>query len=392
MPLEKYSVWAQKTKVLEGRAPVSVAPSGPKRSRLEAADGWKTGMEDPAPERAMVKSLLAWIDQVVMPFRRQLTAPAQAILDKGLLAVMHLGKGKTYAQMAQAADDFCDRVEGEVEKVRVDGLIKPSELRRLHPELFPGGMGLRLETTVPPASGFAAAKNPVEAMHLFGRCGGLPEGPVRPRGRFRVHEMSRRLFEAGTPGSAWTGICQMGRRCNQPDDVIYLVPNAAVGSHLGFDHSRETKAEVKPGEHGFKGETSHHYACVMIETRMGGFEIDPAHWNGRAKQEWTDPQTSGIFWGFSIVRAFNILGHLYAWTSVSTNRFGSSVFYHDLGEADPTLTQDQYMALSVGQRKQATQAKRFGQGIELGIKRYVGDNDVAVDWACAIWQATKDLA
>ena len=128
----------------------------------------------------MVKSLLAWIDNVVMPFRCRLTAPAQVILDKELLKLMHMGKGKSYADMSVAADGFCDQIE---ENTLLSGnTIKPSELKRRYPELFRGGRGLRLDTVVPPGGAFVAAATPVDAMHLFGRCAGKPNGPMARRG------------------------------------------------------------------------------------------------------------------------------------------------------------------------------------------------------------------
>lgn len=380
-PLERYSDWIRKTQPLEGLGvQVPVAPTGPKGSRPELSPGWQTGMAHPAAERAMVRSLGAWIERVVMPYRQQLTAPAQMAVDKELLILMHLGKGKSYDDLVKAADGMCDRVNADA---LVGGdLIRPSDLKRRFPELFPGGMGLRLDRMAPPAGGFAAAQQPVDAMHLFGRCAGKAVGPVPPCNAMRVHAKSALLFKLGAAGSAWTGICQMGRRSGRDEDIVYLVPNASVGSHMGFEHTPETKRDVKPGEHGLGGETSHSYACVRIRDSMGGFEIAPDQWNGRPFTDWFDPQSSGALWGFSMVKAFNILGHLYAWTSVSTNRFGSSTYFYDTREPDPTLTNDQFDALPPLEKLKAKQQKRFGSDVPTGVKKYGGETDVAVDWAC----------
>ena len=393
MPLENYSQWALRTKAEPqyGRGgvlvQVPVAPSGPRFSRPEQAPGWTTGMEDPVAERAMVKSMLAWIDAVVMPFRVRLTAPAQVILDKELLKLMHVGKGKSYLEMAAAADGFCQSID---ENALLSGttLLKPSELKRRYPELFSGGQGLRLDYAVPPGGGFLAATSPVDAMHLFGRCAGKPNGPVAPKSRMRVHDESRRMFEAGAPGSAWTGICQMGHRSGIDSDIVYLVPNAAVGSHLGFEHNHATRQEIKPGEHGLQGNTSHSHACGMIEMRMGGFEVGGGLWNTRPPTDWVDAQSAGMLWGFSVVRAFNSLGHLYAWTSVSTNRFGGSKYYADDGSKDASPTQDEFAAMKLSEQRRWRKGDKYYTGVSV----YGGDTDVALDWAISIWKATKDLA
>jgi len=344
-------------------------------------------MEDPEAERAMVKSLQAWIEKVVLPYRAHLTAPAQLVLDKELLRLMHRGKGQSYAALAAAADALCDRVMNDA---LLNGqIMKPRQLKRRFPALFPGGRGFDL-SDVPPDAGFVTATRPTDAIHHFGRCAGKDRGPIAPGPQIFVHEGSRRLFQRGAPGTAWSGICQMGARSNRPYDLVYLVPNESVGSHLGFVHNHETRSTIRPGEHGHQGETSHHYACFQIE-RTWGFDIDPNEWNGRPRTDWFDPQASGIFWGFSMIKAFNCLGHLYAWTSVSTNRFGSALYYRDLNEPDPTLSADQFEALTAGEKIRAVKERRFGQGIDLGIKQSDGSSDVALDWAYHIWRATKDL-
>jgi hypothetical protein len=389
MKLEKYSVWVTRTRQYEGIAtPVPVAPTGPGFRRAELTDGWRTGMADPQPERAMVKSLQAWIEKVVMPFRAHLSTPAQIMLDKELLRVMHMGKGKSYNDLAAAADAMCDRVMNDA--LLSGSIMKPSQLKSRFPELFPGGSGLEISRDLPANGGFVAASRPTDAIHHFGRCAGKETGPIAPRREIRVHDASKRLFQRGADGSAWSGICQMGARCNRGYDLVYLVPNEAVGSHLGFIHNHETRQTIPPGEHGHKGETSHHYACYQIE-HTWGFDISDGEWNGYAMDDWFDPQSSGIFWGFSMLKAFNCLGHLYAWTSVSTNRFGSSIFYRDLNETDPTLSRNQFDALSPMEKMRAQKEGRFGKGVELGMKVYGGETDVAKDWAYHIWKATKDL-
>ena len=91
-----------------------------------------------------------------MPFRAQFTALAQMAVDHELLILMHLGKGRTYQQMVDAADGMCDRVNSDA--LLSGAVIKPSQLQRRYPAIFPKGKGFRLERIT--STGFVSAPSP----------------------------------------------------------------------------------------------------------------------------------------------------------------------------------------------------------------------------------------
>lgn len=178
-------------------------------------------------------------------------------------------------------------------------------------------------------------------------------------GEIKVEDQSKVDFEHGAPGSAWIGLLTISQRTGGGPHMLYLVPALHMEKHLSMPHLEG----VKPVEQW--GASGHHEAlfrCIAenrINTRTWHrTEYTPEP--GKGLRDIKECSYVGCVLGFAMVRAYNAIGHQWAFIS---------------GTLQPTGTGD------------------WTKQGELYVMKKKGDDfSLPKSWALAIWKSTKDLS
>lgn len=180
-------------------------------------------------------------------------------------------------------------------------------------------------------------------------------------GTLVLENLSQKEFELGSPGTAWIGILAIAKRCGIPNSMVYLVPALHMEKHLSLPHQAEG-VSVPVEQWAASG---HNEAAVrlVIEGRLKTDKWQKTINNPEGKLK--DPKDvvwCGCLMGFAMVKAYNAIGHQWAFTSGTLNPGGT----------DDWQPSPEQKGLLVGKGK--------------------GDSFcIPTEWARAIWKATKDL-
>jgi len=176
-------------------------------------------------------------------------------------------------------------------------------------------------------------------------------------GVIQVEPKSIKDFQDGTPGSAWIGLLVLGQRTGGGPHLLYLIPALHMEKHLSLPHS----PGVDPVEQW--GASGHHESitrCIQ-QGRIDTRQWHKTEYNLDGKVQLGDASAMGCVMGFAMVKAYNAIGHQWAFTS---------------GTLNPTAT-----------AKWEADAR--------GVFRITVKGDpwcIPKSWAVAIWQSTKELA
>lgn len=188
-----------------------------------------------------------------------------------------------------------------------------------------------------------------------------PEAPwLGDPGTVVLEDLSRERFEKGSPGAAWVGVLLNGKRAGLDKSIVYLVPAMHMEKHLSLPHNEAIGA--KPVAQW--GAAGHHMAATRLITEKR-IPIDDWHrteYTPKGKlEDVKDASWVGVMMGFAIVKAYNAIGHQWAFISGTLNKPGT----------------DNWTAKEEGG---LLYPENKGDGF-LMPKR----------WAVAVWKATKDL-
>ena len=176
-------------------------------------------------------------------------------------------------------------------------------------------------------------------------------------GDIEVEAQSIKDFNEGTGGSGWIGLLVLGQRTGGGPHRLYLIPALHMEKHLSLPHA--------PGADPVEqwGASGHHEAitrCIQ-QGRIDTSKWHKTEFNLDGKVKLGDASSMGCVMGFAMVKAYNAIGHQWAFTSGTLNPTGTAKW-----EAD---------------------AK--------GVFRITVKGDpwcIPRSWAVAIWKSTKDLA
>lgn len=188
-------------------------------------------------------------------------------------------------------------------------------------------------------------------------------GPDQPHlgepGEVVLEAESRERFEKGSPGAAWVGVLVNRHRAGIPKCVAYLVPALHMEKHLSLPHG--DAIGVKPVEQW--GAAGHHEATVRLISQR---RIVTDNWHrteynpdGKLKNA-NEGSYCGVLMGFAIVKAYNAIGHQWAFISGTLNKTGTDNWV----KGDDGL----YRAMREG-----------------------NDFLMPKKWAVAVWKATNNL-
>ena len=371
-----------------------------------------TGTRDKnIPNKELETILNAYYRDVVARERSSLPLPALLVFDGQYMKILH-DKSNSWTKVVQKLDDFANQFN---QKSMFPDMFQPSRLLKDFPDM-------KLHVTKELVSGetdnskadWRIVRSPVthglDAVPMYGRCSGPPSIEVAPN-KLMVHPESLKEFERGGAGSSWVGIAQIGGRCYMREDWVYLVPSAPVVSHMSNSHG--VGLTITPVVH---GEVSSHNGALAVLMQKGWINIPRDSWNGQDYDKLVKEgafNTTGIFFGFSLVKRFSARGHHYAFTSVTLNKYACSTF-KDLDEnifQEETARQEQGNAkfgdktndvksAQVSVRDRAKQMKsmyelnkmyQVGARKKRQIDHVSSATDVAQDWAIEIWKATRNL-
>lgn len=167
-------------------------------------------------------------------------------------------------------------------------------------------------------------------------------------------------FNLGSPGSAWIGLLAIAKRTGLPRSMIYLIPALHMEKHLSMPHVADGVSV--PVEQWCASGHQEATFRVIQEGRLPTTGWHKTIYNPQGKLN--DPKDAtycGCVMGFAMVKAYNAIGHQWAFTSATLN---------------PPAT-DEWVP-------------RAGDGLLVGQGK--GDAFyIPTSWARAIWNATKDL-
>jgi len=185
-----------------------------------------------------------------------------------------------------------------------------------------------------------------------------PEREYLPfRGPIKVEPASASDFEKGAPGSAWIGLLTISERTGGGPHELFLIPALHMEKHLSLPHN----GDVDPVEQW--GASGHHESLVCC-IGQGRIKTDKWHrtkYNPDGKMKDIKNCTwIGCVMGFAMVKAYNAIGHQWAFTS---------------GTLQPT----------------ATAKYKLGADNLYDIEVKGDEWNIPGSWAEGIWRATKDM-
>jgi hypothetical protein len=176
-------------------------------------------------------------------------------------------------------------------------------------------------------------------------------------GEIQVEAKSIKDFTQGAPGSAWIGLLVLGQRTGGGPHLLYLIPALHMEKHLSLPHA--------PGADPVEqwGASGHHESitrCIQ-EGRIDTSKWHKTEYNLDGKVKLGDASAMGCVMGFAMVKAYNAIGHQWAFTSGTLNPTGTGKWEADAkGIFRMTIPGDQWC--------------------------------IPKSWAVAIWKSTKDFA
>lgn len=160
---------------------------------------------------------------------------------------------------------------------------------------------------------------------------------------------SRQEFEQGSPGSAWIGLLSVRARTGLPQNVAFLVPALHMEKHVTAPH--EAPGISKPVEQWASSGHQEGVVRLITEGRLNlgqaGYQPRTATMHRLDSPPRIDPREAagtGAIMGFAMVKAYDAVGHQWAFTSMTCNVSAA------------------------------------------------GGMQLPTDWAVGIWSVTKDLA
>lgn len=187
-----------------------------------------------------------------------------------------------------------------------------------------------------------------------------PEAPwLGDPGEILLEHKSRQEFQEGHPGTAWVGVVVQGRRAGLPRSLAYLIPALHMEKHLSMPHGAYSSGSTPVEQWGASG---HHEATVRLvaERRILTDAWHKTRYNPAGKTEPGEASSCGVLLGFAMVKAYNAIGHQWAFISNTLNLRGTDDWRPG---ADGLL---------VEQNK--------GDAFYMPAR-----------WAVAVWKATRDL-
>jgi len=174
-------------------------------------------------------------------------------------------------------------------------------------------------------------------------------------GDIQVETKSIKDFEEGTGGSGWIGLLVLGQRTGGGPHLLYLIPALHMEKHLSLPHA--------PGADPVEqwGASGHHEAitrCIQ-QGRIDTRKWHKTEYNRDGKVQLGDASAMGCVMGFAMVKAYNAIGHQWAFTSGTLNPTGTGKWEADAsGVFRMTVPGDQWC--------------------------------IPKSWAVAIWKSTKN--
>jgi hypothetical protein len=182
---------------------------------------------------------------------------------------------------------------------------------------------------------------------------------IRYSGTTEVEAASRKEFERGMPGSAWIGLLVIAERTGLPNNMIFLLPASHMEKHVTAPHKHEQRGLSTPIPQ--FASAGHQGGVVMLikQRRMHLGTCNRCLPLGTAEPDPTTAAGYGCIMGFAMVKAYDAVGHQWAFTSQTCNVSATGIWENPAGEVNRLRTN--------------------------------GGMQLPTDWAVAIWRATRDF-
>lgn len=144
-------------------------------------------------------------------------------------------------------------------------------------------------------------------------------------GTMQLEELSAKEFNEGAPGSAWIGLLTVGYRTGGGPHMLYLVPALHMEKHLSLPHAPTHDPVPQWGASG------HHEALArcILTGRINTTKWHKTQNNPDGQVKPGEASSIGCVMGFAMVKAYNAVGHQWAFTSGTLNPTGTGKWEAD---------------------------------------------------------------